>query len=373
MAKTKIFTVSESFASPIITLGGDPEFEIRQLPNWEVVDANRVLEDPDRVNPVGLDGASHTAELRPAPSSDPTVYVENVGDLIRDFAESLSGKGCVPSIRGDRYPLGGHIHIGGKADVRYLLKEEAHEIVPLLDLFIGELLLPTAGPARGSYSYLGAWEEKPWGFEYRTPPASFYHHPEMVRVVYKLTKGLLECLLCEGEMRVEVDNGLPSFKEYCRFLTQDEAVYLLSFPERWKEQGGELDYRAWGIEAQVPRLVISFSDGWAQPQKSLYERALREALEPLIEAKGGPLRVILYGLKKARGFVYALPTVPEELRSAEFPRNFNPSQREFWIGLPWEVRMERLPSEEEVRAFVDWVVEAIFPTQKGKEAVITVS
>jgi hypothetical protein len=56
----------------------------------------------------------------------------------------------------------------------------------------------------------------------------------MVRITYKLTKGLVGTLLIEGELSYEtLGDGRAKPEEYLRFLTPQEAEYFLSFPERW--------------------------------------------------------------------------------------------------------------------------------------------
>lgn len=184
---------------------------------------------------VGTDGSDSIAELRPRPCRTPEGYVQE----IRSILEFIRGK--VPwidlSVEGNKYPLGGHIHVGAREDItRRVLKEKVKVFIEALDDFIGKLLLPTSGAARGKYAKLFAYELKPYGWEYRTPPASIYGDLEVLRITYKLTKGLVEKLLREGKLSYELeDGGIPPFKEYLAFLTEEEARYFLDFPRRWEE------------------------------------------------------------------------------------------------------------------------------------------
>jgi len=67
-------------------------------------------------------------------------------------------------------------------------------------------------------------------------PASIYGDMEVLRITYKLTKGLVEKLLRKGKITYEVrENGIPPFEEYLAFLSEEEARYFLDFPRRWKE------------------------------------------------------------------------------------------------------------------------------------------
>ncbi|MFZ8784063.1 putative amidoligase domain-containing protein, partial [Thermocrinis sp.] len=154
-----------------ITLGGDPEFEV--IWEGEVVPADSLLifRDGDTYDPIGTDGVSHTAELRPDAAYSEEEYVENFLGLLEEVKE----EGVLLSVQGDTYALGGHIHIGSPDEyIVQVLQDEVERFVQVLDDFVGRVLLPTSGRARGSYKRLGAYELKPYGWEYRTPPASYY-------------------------------------------------------------------------------------------------------------------------------------------------------------------------------------------------------
>jgi hypothetical protein len=237
--EVKQYLLSYGWATPelpqigetTITLGGDPEFEVYK--DGELVPACElsIFSHGGTRGAIGTDGASSTAELRPAPSTSPREYVENFMTLARRVSE----RGILLSVKGDTYALGGHIHVGSSdQNVVRILKDEVRKFIEVLDDFVGRVLLPTSGRARGSYAYLGAYELKRYGWEYRTPPSSYYADPKMVRITYKLVKGLVETLLREGEISYEtLDNGRAKPNEYLRFLTKREAEYFLGFPERW--------------------------------------------------------------------------------------------------------------------------------------------
>jgi hypothetical protein len=222
------------FGDPPITLGGDPEFEV--VKDGRIVSADTVpifKQDfgPATKSPIGLDGAPFIAELRPDPAYSEEEYVENFWSLVKRVQKA----GVLLSVKGDRVPLGGHIHVGSpdRGVVRVLWRE-AKRFIQVLDDFIGRVLLPTSGRARGEYARLGAYETKDYGWEYRTPPSSFYADPEMVRIVFKLTKGLVKALLKERALTYEtLDDGRARPEEYYRFLTPQETEYFLGFPERW--------------------------------------------------------------------------------------------------------------------------------------------
>ena len=156
-----------------IKLGCDPELEQLASPNGYTVVSPTVNHSTS--TEIGVDGAGSQIELRPGAYTTPESIVTKIKTLI----EQLPPVGIV----GDRFPLGGHIHVGG---IKY-----SREAIKLLDDFIGKLSAKTSGDARGSYKHLGAYETKPYGFEYRSPSSTWLHNPEIARITFKLTKQLM--------------------------------------------------------------------------------------------------------------------------------------------------------------------------------------
>ena len=233
------FLEPPSLKDATILLGGDPEFEVVDILSGEVIPAKDIDlfweggDNPSSV--VGTDGSAYIAEIRPRACETPEEYVREVRSIL-EFIKKRN-PWIDLSVEGNTYPLGGHIHVGAKNSlVREALQANVRVFVEVLDDFIGKLLLPTSGAARGMYAELSAYEEKPHGWEYRTPPASIYGDLEVLRITYKLVKGLVERLLREGELSYYVGKkGIPPFDEYLAFLTEEEARYFLEFPKRWKE------------------------------------------------------------------------------------------------------------------------------------------
>jgi len=233
------FLEPPSLKDTTVLLGGDPEFEVVDLTEEEVIPAYEVdVFERGSHNPfskIGTDGDSAIAEIRPNPCRTPEEYVREFEGILKDLKRKVPWVDL--SVDGDVYPLGGHIHVGADdALVRETLQANVGVFIEALDDFVGRVLLPTSGAARGMYAALSAYEEKPYGWEYRTPPASIYGDMEVLRITYKLTKGLVEKLLREGSISYYVGkNGIPPFEEYLHFLTEEEAEYFLDFPRRWKE------------------------------------------------------------------------------------------------------------------------------------------
>jgi len=331
-----------------ITLGGDPEFEVYK--DGELVSASQlsIFRSGGLSGAVGVDGVSCTAELRPSPACSPGEYLENFTALVR----RVSGRGILLSVKGDAYALGGHIHVGSSnQQVVKFLKDEVEKFIEVLDDFVGRVLLPTSGRARGGYARLGAYELKRYGWEYRTPPSSYYADPKVVRIVYKLTKGLVETLLREGEISYEtLDGGRASPKEYLRFLTKREAEYFLGFPERWKR--GEVI--PFVLTRGVPLVLFTFRDEWDSDKKRVFKDALKDL------SVGKPIRLVLYGLAERRGDYFAIPTAPEDwVLREEFPKEpfIDGALPEVWVGVPYRFRRLEEISEDLLKEFVGWVEE----------------
>jgi hypothetical protein len=329
-----------------LTLGGDPEFEV--IVDGEVVPADSlfIFRDGDIYEPIGTDGARSTAELRPDPAYSPEEYVENFLALV----ERVKEEGVLLSVQGDTYALGGHIHIGSPDSyIVQVLQGEVERFVQVLDDFVGRVLLPTSGRARGSYARLGAYELKEYGWEYRTVPASIYADLEMVRITYKLVKGLVEALLREGEISYEtLDDGRAKDEEYLRFLTPQEAEYFLSFPQKWA-QGEIIPLVPMG---GIPPVLFAFRDEWDEDNILVFKEALKDL--PVER----PVKLVLYGLAKQRGDVFALPTAPEKWRLKEdFPKTpfIGGAIPEVWIGIPYRFRKEEEIPELLLEEFVYWV------------------
>jgi hypothetical protein len=332
----------------IITLGGDPEFEV--YVDGELVPANQlsIFRNGGLYGSVGTDGASSTAELRPSPASSPGEYLENFTAIVRRVCR----RGILLSVKGDTYALGGHIHVGSSNHyVVRLLKDEVEKFIEVLDDFVGRVLLPTSGRARGGYARLGAYELKSYGWEYRTPPSSFYADPKMVRITYKLVKGLVETLLRQGEISYEtLEGGRASPKEYLRFLTKREAEYFLGFPERWAR--GEVI--PFVLTRGVPKVIFTFRDEWDTDKKRVFKNALRNL------SVCRPVRLVLYGLAERRGDYFALPTAPDEwVLREEFPKEpfIDGALPEIWVGVPYRFRRLEVISEDLLKELVSWVEE----------------
>jgi hypothetical protein len=330
-----------------ITLGGAPEFEVVVDGETYKADDFLVFHKGDPNSPFGVNWESpqdSTLAIHPTPTSSPKAYVKR----FMTIAEKLGRAGFTLSVAGDTYPLGANIRIGSPdKNIVQVLQDEVESFVEVLEDFIGRVLLPTSGKARGSNFV--AYELIRGGWEYRTPPSSFYADPEMVRIVYKLTKGLVETLLKKGEISYEtLRNGKVKKEEYYRFLTAWEAEYFLSFPQKWI-RGKIVPFVPVG---NAPRVLFRFRFLWG------LGAVLKRELKDLPVKR--PIRLVFYKLGEHMGDYFAIPTAPEEWRLKEkfpHPTYVDGIIPEVWIGIPYRfAEREKMP-EGLLKEFISWVRE----------------
>jgi hypothetical protein len=161
-----------------LTIGADPEFEILDA-HGVVIHPNAALYPNRSVSAIGIDGAGSQLELRPTAGTIETV-VGSITTLMKAVKHRLS-------TIGDKYPLGGHIHIG--YGFRYRPPEE---LLWLLDQYLGMPTCELSGTARGYYKGMGNIEDKPHGFEYRTPPAAIFESPRFTELSMKIALNVCE-------------------------------------------------------------------------------------------------------------------------------------------------------------------------------------
>jgi hypothetical protein len=103
-----------------------------------------------------------------------------------------------------------------------------------------------------------------------------------------------------------------------------------------------------------PPVLFVFRDEWDEDNLWVFKKALKDL--PV----NRPVKLVLYGLARRRGDVFALPTAPEEWRlKEEFPKApfVWGAIPEVWIGIPYRFRrVEEIP-ETLLEEFVSWVEE----------------
>ena len=229
-----------------IKIGMDPEFALMDN-NKKFIHANTYITDPSAKSKVGLDGAPSIGELRPDPACSPKVLTKNISKLYAELSKKIKGNNILVYTGSGRdigKSLGGHIHIGGM--------QHTAELLTMLDDFIGRPLKNLKFGDRGSYGDYSAFEVKPYGFEYRTPP-SFIGNK-------KLTEGVLAVALCVAKTYRKKDsisyNDVPSKEDYANLVGiekyKDTVDYFIEFTNNKANTLSEYDtLAAWKIK--VPK------------------------------------------------------------------------------------------------------------------------
>jgi hypothetical protein len=286
-----------------ITIGCDPEFELTL--NKTIVRVRNELYNPtwepsvpgidsdswkSKIAPyikrtisnalnssIGVDGAGAQVEMRPNPAETPEQLVENVRELmiaVNRLGTKLADYNVTLGLssKGDRFPLGGHIHIGlERTKVKYGSEDrhsktpvwkETHPtlvhrpitlenimsalgyvdrhtespikpfdksaLVELFDAYLGKQCAALNGTARGTYAIIGAYRDKHYGLEYRTLPAAVFNNPRIAFIVCSVVKQLTEryyggILIKVPENQIELAAAMEDLG-----ISRSDTKYLIS-------------------------------------------------------------------------------------------------------------------------------------------------
>jgi len=328
------------FPKEIVTIGVDIEFE--QLSNWERYSvirqkfADRTYAYTYPEGGAGCDGSGDQIELRPKHHYNPIIVTSNLKKLISKLNIPIS-------VKGDRYPLGAHIHLGFKESAIHTNSEQTKLLVRLLDDFIGRLVIHLSGSARGSYKQLSAFRYKSYGIEYRTPPSAIAHNPKIFTIILKIAKHVTQHLLRNGYIEY---NNPPIKEDYMKYakLTEQEYNTLMHFITWYKtEYRGEPINRNWYTGKQYYTVAVTFSDEWHR--KEVTDMISQELGRIRVRY---PVTVRLFGLHMDRGIVVA-GYKSEYAKTIEHGMvKWSPSY--IVIGWPWNWRNEA--PMEEVKKYV---------------------
>lgn len=320
-----------------VTIGADPEFEMVNRKGAVIsasshYDSEIFGNEGPFGNKIGLDGAGSQIELRPEPSEKPHEVVKRLKGLFQEFNAHYQNMHL--GVAGDTYPLGGHIHIG-----------VGQEFIPpgglirMLDVFIGRPLMVQSGRARGSYCHESSYERKYYGFEYRTPPASYLLKPEITRIVFKIAKNITEHFINKDNV---IYNDPPQKEDYLKLAKLSESEYrkldefIASYPALPKIA------TAFWTKQKLPKrspVHIELNDEWRTSNANNLTSAINRSFEK--SRNKPPFPVVLYGLSKERGLVATIK-IPEIAMVPEEDMNqltVGFVRGRYWIGLPYVLRM----------------------------------
>ncbi|WP_025718188.1 putative amidoligase domain-containing protein [Paenibacillus sp. 1-18] len=169
-----------------LLIGMDPEFLLVRMPEGRIVPASRYL---SRTGVAGCDAVSRrgrtlypVAELRPAPSGDPTLLLKHLRQAFATAARRIADRTLIWQAGGmpqPGFPLGGHLHFSGVPLNGALLRTLDNYLALPLALLEDK----RATRRRPHYGNLGDFRRQSYGgFEYRTLP-SFLVSPQLAKGV----------------------------------------------------------------------------------------------------------------------------------------------------------------------------------------------
>ena len=261
----------------VCTVGCDPEFEMKKhtASGARIVKASNHLRGNDLCHSgVGLDGSAQQIEVRPRPGT-PAFVTREIKKLIRSFADENEFYDLTDA--GDKYPLGGHIHIGIGHEY-----SPGRELLMVLDDFIGRPTIELSGKARQEYKSLGAARAQPWGFEYRTTPSAVFQDPKIAYIVMTAMKNLCEKYFGAEEL---IYNDRPTVQDYVANagLTLKQATYFDQFCH-----GGYKPVKSIRASWKVPEvkqitiqeypLDVTFKGDWNSDTRAILQQEIAENL-----------------------------------------------------------------------------------------------
>jgi len=335
-----------------LTVGTDPEFELVG-PSGCVVNANRIhTEGAGPYAEIGVDGAGNQIEFRPHHSPLPIKVLSTFKSLLKRFSTEHSRHSL--SWRGDRYPIGGHIHIGNQQlhlATRYDVAQQ-HALCGVLDDFVYEKVRCLNGTARGAYDGRGKLRTQDWGVEYRACPAAVFASKELARVTLRLVKGIVSTFLSKKHFSYEYPPQLADYKKVGQMSAKSCQLFFAEIERLLSVRASdECDMlAAWHINrprlARRPRAVaaepvaqtlvrdrvvsLRLGDEWADEMRQ-YLTAWTRGLHP-----NRPVTLTLFGLAAHRGAVVANLEL-EGYTTIEHSAARNDIDS-IYIGLPYEIR-----------------------------------
>ena len=176
---------------------------------------------------IGLDFSSGPVELRPTQGLDEEELTNNFKRLFVTLKNDKLRNRHNFSVIGDKHAIGGHIHFG--VGGRY---EPTKRLLELLDFYIGRKLLTLSGKARENYKRCSNKESKSYGFEYRTPPASYCENPKIFKLVIKIAR-LVFTKYSENTIKKNRGLCVATKNDYIGLgLNKKEVDYL----NKWKKE-----------------------------------------------------------------------------------------------------------------------------------------
>ncbi len=317
-----------------ILIGCDPELELLDQLRSNVIQATN-LAKTESGGQIGRDGSGDQVELRPNPGT-PGEVTKNLKMLIR----TLTADNYFCGVKGDKYPLGGHIHISGLGPC------PGANFIAALDHFIGVPMRGLSGTARGYYGSLGEYRSQPHGgIEYRTPPSAWLAKPEYARLVLRIAYQLAKRVSSTRGFSYETDDNrcvataasvakligptsARKFIEFCHAPVTTDPINAA-----WTRGRGQ-PVRTAGLAVQTPGICLDviFRDEWQDAMRVAIQHALAQIP---IQTRA---TVELFGLAIDRGQVCYGTDIPGLVRIADDV--FRRAGIQIGISYDWRMQLQ---------------------------------
>ncbi len=212
------------------TIGADPEFACLNQ-RGRLIHAGDVVSHEEGTE-FGSDGNAVTFEIRPEPSNDPLIVVNNIHDIflrtIIEKPEFVKFKWISGTWYGS-LAFGGHVHFGISNKII-----NHHTAVQYLDNYVGvvSLLMEIKNDGinrrRDGYGCMGDMRCQNWGFEYRSM-SSWISSPYIAAAIMCLSKTV---------MYEVINNSKFEWHEYAvndNFYKMEQEKILEKFPSIWDD------------------------------------------------------------------------------------------------------------------------------------------
>ena len=297
-----------------VTVGCDPEFELVNRLGDVISASGTVRGGCGPEVEIGTDGSQ--VEFRPRFDTGPIKVVTRFKKLLKKFSHDYRNHSL--SFTGNRYPLGGHIHIGHPA-LRNSF--DSQSLCRALDDFIVDKIARLDGRARGSYAGRAQMRRQSWGVEYRACPAAVFASRELLRVTMVMIKGIVTRYLTQKRLTYQTPPTVANYKRIGHLSAKDYAIFVSEIhrlEDVIQHNDGDL-LAAWKIprlrrrrisrspEVPLPQVALSdhsvvlhFQDDW---NPSI--RAVMSAWARNLYCESGRIFMTLFGLAANRGAVVA--------------------------------------------------------------------
>lgn len=253
------------------TIGADPEFLCKE--GNKIICSEDALADYNNyeTEKFGSDGGGVAFEVRPSPSKDPLVIVNNILRIFTSFTKKekkflkfnwLAGSCQEDKTDNLKCPIGGHIHFG--------VKDNIYDSCIHLSNHVGAISLliedkKEALVRRGDCEYGGSedYRVQAFGFEYRTL-SSWLTSPYIAAAILCLSKTVM----------FEVINNRSYNYDYCfgpsDFTRMDTFKIKEKFPKIWENITKMALYQKYKMYIDILYFLVTNNLTW-YPRMSMKE------------------------------------------------------------------------------------------------------